>query len=533
MMQVMKKAILFLTLLSFLISVKFAEGQTNGKETVRPPAVAGSFYPSHPADLRNMVSGFLEEASPLNSRQPLALVVPHAGYVFSGQVAAAGFRQLDPGKSYRHIFILAPNHRVYFDGINLFTGSGFKTPLGTVPVDPLARELAAANHAISTDPMIQRQEHAIEVQLPFLQVWLKKPFSIVPILIGGEAPETTMKLAKMLEPYFNGENLFIISADFSHYPAYSNAVKADRLTASALISGNPELFLKTIRENEADYGPGLVTSICGWMPALTLMKLTGKKTGLEYREILYRNSGDSPYGDKEKVVGYWAIAVYENEKESVGQISDSRFQISDSRFQISDSRFQIPENDKVELLKLARTTIEHYLRTGIIGEPDPSDITPAMKSKSGAFVTLMKNGELRGCIGQFISDQPLYRTIQEMAIAAATRDNRFTPVTPPEMLQIDLEISVLTPLKRIFSVSEFHLGRDGIYMKKGGRSGTFLPQVAEQTSWSTEEFLGHCARDKAFIGWDGWKDKDTELYTYQAMIFKELELKSEPTRKNK
>ncbi len=515
----MKKVILFLILLSFLPAIKNAEGQATVKETVRPPAVAGTFYPSHPTDLRNMVNGFLEEAPPPEGKEPLALVVPHAGYVFSGKVAAAGFRQLNPEKIYRHIFILSPNHRTYIDGINIFTGDGFKTPLGTVPVDPLARELAAANRFISTDPAIQRQEHAIEVQLPYLQVWLKKAFTIVPIIIGGESLETTTRLAKLLQPYFNGENLFIISADFSHFPGYADAVKADRLTASALISGNPENFLKTIRKNEADFGPELATSICGWMPAITLLKLTSGKPGFVFREILYQNSGDSPYGDKEKVVGYWAIGVYWKER--------------DAGIGTQDTEEHLSENEKRELLKLARTTIEHYLRTGIIGEPDPAQLTPVLLSKSGAFVTLMKNGELRGCIGQFVSDQPLYRTIQEMAVAAATRDNRFTPVTPPEMLRIDLEISVLTPLKRITSISDFRLGKDGIYMKKGNRSGTFLPQVADQTGWSTEEFLGHCAQDKAFIGWNGWKDKDTELYTYQALVFSEVELNHEKTGKKK
>jgi AmmeMemoRadiSam system protein A len=141
--------------------------------------------------------------------------------------------------------------------------------------------------------------------------------------------------------------------------------------------------------------------------------------------------------------------------------------------------------------------------------------------KAGAFVTLKKNAELRGCIGHFDADNALYRTVQQMAVAAATQDYRFSTVTPDELKSIVIEISVLTPMRKILSISEIQMGRDGIYIKKGNKSGTFLPQVATETGWSLDEFLGHCARDKAGIGWDGWKDKDVEIYTYQALVFHE------------
>jgi AmmeMemoRadiSam system protein A len=154
-------------------------------------------------------------------------------------------------------------------------------------------------------------------------------------------------------------------------------------------------------------------------------------------------------------------------------------------------------------------------------------------AKAGAFVTLHENNELRGCIGSFTSEVPLYQIVQEMAVASATRDTRFMPVTFSETNKIHIEISVLTPLHRIQSIDEFKLGRDGIYIKKGNRSGTFLPQVANDTQWSVEEFMGHCARDKAGIGWDGWKDRDVELFTYQALVFGETGLPSEKDKSKK
>jgi MEMO1 family protein len=501
---------MMLVLLAFLLisptTLQLSGQISAGGKTNRKAAVSGSFYPSRPQELRNMVAEFIDESKVIPGCHPIALIVPHAGYVFSGQVAASAYRQLDPERTYRHIFIIGPNDRVFLDGINIFTSGDYETPLGLVPTDPLASELAVKNRFISTDPSVQRQEHSIEVQLPFLQSRLKKPFSIVPIVLGGESQENARLLASVLTPYFTDENLFIFSSDFSHYPEYSAAVKADRLTADAIVTNDPSKFLKVLDSNSLEFGPTLETSLCGWMPLLSLLRMTAKNPAAEFRKIEYKNSGDTSYGDREKVVGYWAIAVTLREQES------------------GIEEFQLPENDKKFLLKLARNTLKSYLQTSTVEETDEKSLSEALLSRSGAFVTLTKKGELRGCIGTFTSDQPLYRSVQTMAIAAATQDSRFLPVNFTELGEIGIEISVLTPLKRIRSVSEFKLGRDGIYMKKGFRSGTFLPQVAAGTGWSTEEFLGHCARDKAFIGWEGWKDKDTELYTYQALVFSEREL---------
>jgi AmmeMemoRadiSam system protein B len=185
----MKRIILVFAFLSvFWNSPEQLSCQTTAKEKInRVPSVAGSFYPSNPQELRKMVEGFFSKSGKTTGVYPLAMVVPHAGYIFSGEVAASGYMQLDPERTYKHIFIIGPTHRVYFDGINIYTRGDFEMPFGIVPVDPLAGELAAANN-INTDPSIQKQEHSIEVQLPFLQVRLKKPFSIVSILIGGESP---------------------------------------------------------------------------------------------------------------------------------------------------------------------------------------------------------------------------------------------------------------------------------------------------------------------------------------------------------
>jgi hypothetical protein len=199
------------------------------------------------------------------------------------------------------------------------------------------------------------------------------------------------------------------------------------------------------------------------------------------------------------VVGYYAVAVRAKQAE--------------------EPQFGLNDEEKKSLLGIARSTLDEYLISGKTPEVNRAELTSNLKTRCGAFVTLNKNHELRGCIGRFDASDELYRVVQEMAIAEATQDYRFSPVQPQELRSLEIEISVLTPLRRIDSPDEFELGRQGIYIRKGGRSGTFLPQVAAETGWTKEEFLGHCAQDKAGIGWDGWKD--AELFVYEALVFGE------------
>ena len=171
------------------------------------------------------------------------------------------------------------------------------------------------------------------------------------------------------------------------------------------------------------------------------------------------------------------------------------------------------------MLKISREAIANYLDKGKTPKIEEDFIPASLKQRSGVFVTLRKKGELRGCIGRFVSDSPLYELLIEMSVASATQDSRFLPVSGKELNSVDIEISVLTPLHKITSISEIVPGKHGIYIKKGKSSGTFLPKVAIETGWNLEELLGHCARDKAGLGWDGWKD--AELYTYEAIVFEE------------
>jgi hypothetical protein len=433
----------------------------------------------------------------------LAVIAPHAGYVYSGEVAASAYNQIDPSKKYETIFVIGPSHHMAFEGASIYARGNYVTPLGTVRLNKdVASALLRSGTPFRDIEGAHTREHSVEVQLPFLQYRLKQSFQIVPIVLGTEEPAVLKRVAEALAPYWKPGNLFVVSTDFSHYPSASDAVEVDRRTADAVLTRSPERLLKAIRGNEQQGISNLATCMCGLSGVLTLLSMIEDRPGVTIEAIQYKNSGDAGLGDKSRVVGYFAMAVYDNpQTESAG--------------------FRLEENEKKQLLGIARSTIDGHLGGRPAPSLDAARLPASLKTPCGAFVTLRKDGELRGCIGRFDATSPLYEVVQDMAIASATQDYRFSPVTAGELPGLRIEISVLTPLRKISSIDEFELGKHGIYVKKGNRSGTFLPQVAQETGWTKEEFLGHCARDKAGIGWDGWKDAD--LYVYDAIVFSELE----------
>ncbi|HPT14978.1 MAG TPA: AmmeMemoRadiSam system protein B [Bacteroidales bacterium] len=468
----------------------------------RQPAVAGQFYPGTSAELQQtMKKMFAKAPEAANRAEVKAIIVPHAGYVFSGEVAAAAFNQADPSKDYKTVFIIGCSHRNSYAGAAVYSIGNYITPFGEAPVDlETARKLSQENKVMSFDPSYQQYEHSVEVQVPFVQYFLKKGVKIVPILLGTQDPSVCRKISEALKPYFTDENLFVISTDFSHYPAYDDAVKIDKNIADAICTNKPGKLIDAVSSCLKSGVENLATGCCSWPSVLTLIYMTEDEDDVTFKRVVYRNSGDSPYGEKDRVVGYWGITVNRP---------------------LQEEGFSLTDTEKRQLLGIARATINEYLKNSKIPDVSSVKLPDALLQKAGAFVTLRKHGDLRGCIGHFDADQPLYSIVQQMAVASSTQDYRFSQVQPEEMKDIEIEISVLTPMKKVSSVNQIKLGRDGIYIRKGSRGGTFLPQVATETGWGLEDFLGHCARDKAGIGWDGWKDKDTEIYTYQAYVFSE------------
>ena len=510
----MKKATKHYSLLLYLFAFLLFSMEAMAQK-VRQEAVAGQFYPRSRQELNEEVGKCYAGAKRLASDtltevcgRVRAVIVPHAGYVFSGSVAASAFSCLPVDSQYDNIFLIGPSHHVAFDGASVCNAfDAYRTPLGLVPVNKtLCDSIINANDSFSYRPSAHDREHCLEVELPFLQYRLKKMPPIVPIIIGTQSYSRLQDIAKALKPYFNSRNLFVISSDFSHYPSYADALTVDRNSGEGVESGRIDKFVDALQENGTLHVNNLYTSACGQCAIAVLLlmaedeKTGGLAQGLQMRHIAYLNSGDSPYGDKDQVVGYHSFVLLSDEERGKSEKENTE-----------DGGFALSADDKEQLLNVAWNAISP---ARFHKEVKP---TKVFDTKVGVFVTLTKHGRLRGCIGHFGEDIPLGEVTREMAHAAAFEDPRFTPLREDELKDISIEISVLTPLKRIYDIKDFHYGKDGIYMRKGFRSGTFLPQVADEVNWTKEEFLGHCAQDKAGIGWDGWKT--AELYTYEAIRF--------------
>lgn len=482
----------------------FSYGSGNGNHNnnpvaIRPAAVAGSFYPSDKDSITKMLSSYFKEAAVKTpSNDIAAVIVPHAGYVFSGSVAASAFAQIDCNRKYEHIFLIGPSHHVYMDSASINNMYDYyATPLGNVAVDThLCSQLIKDNTCFKCNPDAHSSEHCLEVQLPFIQYHFKYVPPIVPIIVATQSLPVIRQVAEALKPYFNEKNLFVISSDFSHYPCYDDANEIDGLTGKSIETGDVDKFIHCISSNAKKKIPNLATSACGQSAIAALLYMIQGDKNITIHHIQYRNSGDSEYGGRNEVVGYHSFMMTRK----------------------AETAFSLTDEEKAALIKTARQSIARRLGK-YYADNDKIELTEKLKACCGAFVTLNEGGQLRGCIGHFGSDIPLYKVVDEMAEAAAFEDPRFYPLQPVEFDRLEIEISVLSPMKKISSIDEFEYGEQGIYISKGGRSGTFLPQVAQETNWSKEEFLGHCARDKAGLSWDGWKDAD--LYTYEAVIFKE------------
>ena len=467
----------------------------------RQAVFAGSFYPASKQALESQLRDLFRTATAIEPGGKVqSLIVPHAGYEYSGRVAASGYKSIPADTPYENIFLIASSHREQFDGFSIYPSGNYVTPMGSVRVNSeIASSLMDARKDMSYRENAHDREHSIEVQIPYIQYHFKEVPPIVPVVMGSSSLAAARDLATALLPYFTPENLFIISSDFSHYPSYEDANRIDKITGDAILTKDPETFYNALRKNSSRGIRNLATPSCGWSSIMTLLYMADRREDLELTPIIYQNSGDSKIGDKDRVVGYWAIAAQTIAPE--------------------EGEFVLGAEDQEQLLSISRSTLETFIKEGKLHQVDRKELNYPLKQSAGAFVSLYMGGRLRGCIGNFSPANDLYEVVQEMTIAAAINDSRFAPVEAPELPYISIEISVLTPLQKISSIEEFELGQHGIYISRDGRSGTFLPQVASGKEWSKEDFLGYCSRDKAGLGWEGWKDAD--LYVYEAIVFAE------------
>ena len=470
---------------------------------VRESVIAGSWYPGDPEILASEIDSFLKKvpAEPLGGRVA-ALIVPHAGYIYSGQIAAHSYKHVE-GKTFDVVIVIGPSHRAYFHGVSVYSNKGgYKTPLGTVPVDiELANRIIAQSSMISFVPAAHSEEHSVEIQLPFLQVALGE-FNFVPIVMGDQDRHTCEELAEAIYMSASDKRILIIgSSDLSHFHIYEKAVKLDSVALDHIKRMDAEGLLKDMRSG--------LCEACGGGPMAVAM-MVAKRLGADRSRLLkYANSGDVT-GDKSSVVGYASAVFYKDN--ATDPVKDKK------RVGID---MGLSKAEKNKLLEIAGKTIENRLTGEKIPEFQPGE-SSALNEKRGAFVTLQKHGQLRGCIGYIEARKPLYKTIEEMAQAAAFNDPRFPPLIREELKDLSIEISVLTPLREIKDINKIETGVHGIYLIKGFYSGLLLPQVATQYKWDRLTFLKETCH-KAGLPSNAWKDKDARIYIFSADIFGEDE----------
>ena len=468
------------------------------QEKVRPEAVAGAFYPADPQALSQMIDDMLAKATPPPvDGEILAAVAPHAGYPYSGPVAAWTYAALK-GHKYSRVVVIAPSHYVGFDFTSVYDGDAYTTPLGQVPVDKeFARRLVKMSATIQLSGKGHQAtqdapEHSVEVELPWLQTVLGN-FELVPIVMGDQSYESSralgVALAKMLRD--DHDTLVLASSDLSHYHTYGEAETIDHKTLNALEAYD---YLSMSRNFESR-----VWEACGGAPIVAAM-IYAERMGANKAEVLrYANSGDVN-GDRSRVVGYSAD-LFINSTHKADAVPP----------------FSLTDAEKAELLSVARKSVEYMIQKNEPYAPLPS-ASETLNREYGAFVTLTENGSLRGCIGYTAPIKPLFMTVRDTATLAALRDPRFSPVRASELPKLAYEVSVLSPLRRVTGIEQIKVGRDGLLMKNGDSEGLLLPQVPVEQKWDRLTFLEQtCA--KAGMDPNCWKDENTDIFSFTAVVF--------------
>jgi len=477
------------------------------KQEIRQPAVAGAFYPADPKELAKMVDDFLARAQVSEIKEPLlAVVSPHAGYPYSGLVAAHSYAELR-GRKYARVVVISPSHFEAFPFASVYEGDAYVTPLGSVPVDK-----AFAAQLVTKNPFIKlstrghgqvegRGEHSLEVELPFLQRVLGD-FKLVPIVMGEQSYETSravgvalatliQRVAKVSPQGF--DTLVVASSDLSHYHPYEQAVSLDHKVLKAIEEWD---YLNMSQNFERQ-----IWEACGGGPIVAAM-IAAERLGANRTIILkYANSGDVT-GDKSRVVGYGAVALIKEQKERNSK----------------GPEFKLSQQDRNELMRIAKKSVETAVRERKLYQCSTG--SEALMQDRGAFVTLRKKGELRGCIGYIAPLKPLCMTVRDVAASAAVQDPRFPPVSVAELGELEFEISVLSPLRRVTDVKQIKVGQHGLVMKRGDREGLLLPQVPTEQGWDRKTFLEQTCL-KAGLPGSAWQDEETDIFQFTALVFGE------------
>ena len=494
----MKSHLLPASIFACLLAFIFSPGPV-GADNVREPVWAGLFYPSSGFELKQTIDRLTGKARKTRIQIPdkkslKAVIMPHAGYVYSGWTAAHVSLVLQENQ-FSKVILMGPDHRVGFKNGAISDAESFKTPLGSVILHEDAARLRRSSELFRAVPASDKSEHSLEVILPFLQQYLKE-FKLVPIVFG---PGNISGYSDRIIPLLDNETLLVASSDLSHFLTYSEAVARDRETINMILNLESDKLIKDGKR------------ACGLGPILVIVDIA-RQNGWQPVLLHYSNSGDTA-GDRSSVVGYSAIAFYGDS--SMRKNNDSDQKISEQQGRI--------------LVKLARKTIMNKLGKKL-PEKEAASLADGLKDKdfstcSGTFVTLKIKGMLRGCIGNLSASVPISDGIKGNAVNAAFNDYRFSPLTLEEFDDVDIEVSILTvpqPLEYSDAedlISLLRVNVDGVIIRKGLSSATFLPQVWNDLP-DPKEFLSRLCH-KAGLSTDAWRTGKLEVSTYQVQKFKE------------
>ena len=540
-------------LLGTMLENRFGYGQayanqsiTTERADVRPCSGKGRWFPASESSLHSEVKEFLDEAGKVEIPGRIyALVAPHAGYLYSGAVAAQAYKQV-VGLDYDVVVIIGVSHGYPLKKASVHPTDFYETPLGRVAVDKhTAMALLEFSNEFEFVPAAHRTEHSVENQIPFLQETLPN-VKIVPILVNNDSLQFTERVAKDLAIVLQGSNvLFVASTDMTHYPSYENATRIDRAALEVVKTFDFALMDRRIAELEKEPVADLHCVFCGKGALYSALGAAKRLGATTIKELAYRNSGDVT-GSKDQVVGYCALAAVgpgeqgksiqeqtessesaeqtkaKAEPEEAGTASEGddvkrTTEVETESIGLWGDEAILTNKDKALLLDIAKKTVVAVVQKQPV--PEFSVSSPELERPRGAFVTLKRNGRLRGCIGRFQPAEPLHVVVKEMAVSAASQDFRFRPVSSEELPELTVEISALTPMRQIDSIEEIKVGRDGLYLEKGARRGVLLPQVPIEQGWDLQEFLEGTCR-KAGLPPDAYKN-GAKLFTFSAEVFHE------------
>jgi len=511
------------TLLFILIFFTFTACESEligkSKEIIKRSKLAGSWYPKNKGDLKRLLVDFLKEAKTpdFGKNSIFGIIAPHAGYVYSGSTAAYAFKPLI-GSDIKTVIIFAPSHYSNYRGFSTPDYTHYETPLGLIKVDKKIVGEIRRNKLHVIDPNAHIQEHALEIELPYLQATVKD-FKVVPVLLGGLSKTDIEALSKVFRKYLKKGTVFIISSDFTHYgPRFGYmpfnfkkgpTKKQISLAIKNLDSGAID-NIEALKCNEfRDYVKKTGATICGRVGITLFLKMLEGEKRFKSKLLKYTTSGELT-GDYVNSVSYASIAFY----------NEGKLSKKGDRNKMSQEMYDLTKEEKKTLLEISRDTLQKYLKDKTYPDKEKYKITPSLEAKRGVFVTLHKKKALRGCIGYIEGIKPVYLAVMENSVNAALEDPRFPLVKSDELKDIDIEISVMTPLISFKGPDDIEVGKHGLVISKGWNRGLLLPQVATEWGWDKIEFL-EAVSNKAGLPKNSWKDKDIKLEKFSAIVFGE------------